>query len=175
MKEHYQENGFQLAVYRDRRTDPYTLCEVCQRPVFHVATIVDEWAEGQRARVHYHYCKRCNTIIQQTIREGPAGTTNRRTVFEQPPHELLVEILATARQQNGRGVTTLTINRRWWAPHRYPLAVGAALEVGAIDDPDADTTPVDDPLIPTLRYQPPSAATRNPFTSRHRDEEKGTE
>ncbi len=169
-KEHYQENGFQLVIYRDRRPDPYTTCEACQRPLFHVSTILDQWAEGQLSRVHYHHCKHCNTILQQTIREGPSGTTNRRAVFEQPPHELLVEIVATARQQNGRGVTLLTVNRRWWAPHRYPLTLGSMVEETEITDDLEDEAPVDDPLIPMLRYQPPSSKPRNPFTSRGRAE-----
>lgn len=170
----YQENGFQLAVYRNRRADPYTTCDACGRAMFHVASILDQWAENYAALIHFYYCKHCASITQETVREGRDGSTSRRAVFQQAPHELIVEILATARQQNGRNVTLMTINRRWWSPYRYPLIVGERLteealqaladipEIERLKDAQAPAA------IPMQRYTPLQKDSRNPFTSRRR-------
>jgi L-rhamnose mutarotase len=171
----YQENGFQLVVYKDRRSNPYTTCDTCGRAMFQVASILDQWAENFTALTHYHYCKHCDSITQQIIREAKEGTISRRSVFQQPPHELLVELLATARQQNGRNVTVITVNRRWWAPHRYPLYIGEPMSAdsdlplvgvsGKRDDLEDADLPA---TLPLLRYAPPQKDLRQPFISRRR-------
>lgn len=145
--------------------------------MFHVASILDQWTEDHAAVIHFHHCKHCNTITQQNIREGKDGTNSRRTTFQQPPHELVVELLATARQQNGRNVTLMTINRRWWSPYRYPLHIGEPLpsdtptllsgmpgehETERLEDGQAPAS------IPMQRYTPLSRDARSPFTSRRR-------
>lgn len=162
----YQENGFELIVYRERRPDAQVSCPECGRPVYHVVTVLDAWTESVSSIVHYHYCRHDDVMVQRMIRTDEPG--QRTTIFEQPPHELLVELLATARQQNGRNVTQMTINRRWWAPGRYPLSVGAELDGNAAEidvsaglDPDND-----DVVLPIPRYEPVQPKRANPFTSR---------
>ncbi|NDJ87328.1 MAG: hypothetical protein GYB66_15725 [Chloroflexi bacterium] len=165
----YQENGFQVAIYHNRKPDPYVRCETTDQPMHHVASIFDEWAEGQSLLIHYHYCKSTGQITQQIIRESPEGRSTQKTTFEQPPHELLVELLATARQQNGRTVTLMTINRRWWAPNRYPLFVGEQIEAGESAASLAEKIMGDEPsldMMPMPRYSPPVSRDWNPFTSR---------
>ena len=177
----YQENGFELSVYKNRKADPYTLCQNCERPLHHVASILDEWAESQSSLIHYHYCKHCNTITQKTIQYGVDKPMDRTNVFEQPPHELLVELLAISRQQNGRGVSLMMINKQWWSPKQYPLFVGHELGSdaprvrpipisGQEDSPylDDEATPN---VLPMPRYNPPAESKRNPFTSRGRNAE----
>lgn len=178
MKEaRYQENGFQLAIYQNRRADPYTRCETCDRPLHHIAAILDEWGENHSSLVQYFYCSHCDMIHQQTTREAPDGSTTRRHSFQQPPGELLVEILAVARQQNGRGVTLMTINRRWWTPHRYPLFLGS--EVDAESEQPLPTKRLEDEqapgMIPLPRYTPLQKDSRNPFVSRRKSTEEGAE
>lgn len=179
MKEaRYQENGFQLATYQNRRPDPYTRCETCDRPMHHIAAILDEWGENHSSLIQYYFCANCDMIHQQTTREAPDGSTTRRHSFQQPPAELLVEILAVARQQNGRGVTLMTINRRWWAPHRYPLFLGSELE----SDTDESAVPSnrleDDQapgMIPLPRYTPVQKDSRNPFISRRKSTDEASD
>lgn len=164
----YQENGFQLVVYRERKAEADVHCPECQRPMHHVATIYDEWTESTSSIIHYYFCKREDLIVQHTLRTDTPHQKHT-TIFEQPPHEVLVELLATARQQNGRNVTQLTINRRWWAPGRYPLGLGNQLaEEG--DAPALGTMHIGldeaDDALPIPRYEPRSGHRPNPFTSR---------
>lgn len=172
----YQENGFELSIYKNRKADPYTLCQQCERSLHHVASILDEWAESQSSLIHYHYCKQCDSITQKTIQYGVDKPMVRTTVFEQPPHELLVELLAISRQQNGRGVTLMMINKQWWSPKQYPLFAGHELGPdaprvrripisGQEDSPylDDEATPT---VLPMPRYTPAPESKRNPFTSR---------
>ncbi len=172
-EQRYQENGFELVVFRSRRPDPYTLCDTCRKPQHHLATMMDEWAEGHSSTLRYHYCKDCDTITQQTIREDHTGTTTRSTMFHQPPHELLVEILAMARSQNGRSVSVMTINRRWWKPFRYPLVLGEMIDEDApVDDETESVDSGPSPkALPLPRYSPPQSGARNPFTSRRHSQE----
>jgi len=164
----YQENGFQLVVYRERRAEDQVHCPECQRPLHHVATLYDEWAESASSIIHYYHCKRDNFIVQHTIRTGPSQQKHT-TIFEQPPHEVLVELLATARQQNGRNVTQLTINRRWWSPGRYPLGLGEQLAEADVSNELATMhLGFDDSAdeLPIPRYEPRDGQRPNPFTSR---------
>lgn len=163
----YQENGFLLLLYKDRLPDPNMTCPECGRKTYHLATIYDEWSEAHASFTYYHYCKREEIIIQRVARTDDVRDI-RTTTFAQPAYELLVELLATARQQNGRNVTELTINRHWWAPRRYPLHLGSELviENESVADPIAslgDEHPIE---IPIARYEPPATPPRNPFTSR---------
>lgn len=163
----YQENGFLLALYRERGNDPNASCPECGRKLFHVATIYDEWSEGLASFTYYHYCKAEQLIVQRIIRTNDAPQP-RTTTFHQPPYELLIELLATARQQNGRNVTELTLNRHWWTPRKYPLHLGTQLEVeeNASARESAflgDDSPAE---MPISSYEPPATPPRNPFTSR---------
>ncbi|PJF43723.1 MAG: hypothetical protein CUN55_07620 [Phototrophicales bacterium] len=163
----YQENGFLLLTYKNRQPDPNVLCPECGRKTHHVATIYDEWSEAHSSFIYYHYCKREQIIIQRIARTDNLEQRHI-TTFKQPPAELLVELLATARQQNGRNVTTLTINRHWWAPKRYPLHLGIALEVDdeEVVDPVSALGEENINEIPITPYEPPASTPRNPFTSR---------
>ncbi len=163
----YQENGFVLLIYKAAKPDPNMACPHCGRKIHHLATIYDEWSEAHASFTYYHYCKRDQIIIQRVARTDEVRHI-RTTIFEQPPYELLVELLATARQQNGRNVTELTLNRQWWSPRRYPLHLGSALVVEneAVSDPITTLGEENAVEIPILPYEPPATPPRNPFTSR---------
>jgi hypothetical protein len=173
-EQRYQDNGFELVIYRQRQADPYRTCKKCGRKLFHVASVFDEWGEAQSATTLYHYCKSCKTLEQYITREQPTGTTTQQNVFNRPPYALLVELLATARHQNGRNVTVLTINRQWWSVWRYRLAMGELLgpdapRVRPLGIPGKSTnTLVDEAALsaaPMPRYAPPQSD-QNPFKSR---------
>lgn len=164
----YQENGFQLIVYRERKPDEQIRCPECKRLMFHVATVYDEWTESTVSITHYYHCKREPLMVQYTLRTDEPHQRHT-TVFLQPPHELQVELLATARQQNGRNVTQLTLNRYWWAPRRYPLDLGDPIKAGAESQLESTMRlhfAEDDPELPIPRYEPRNKDRPNPFTSR---------
>jgi hypothetical protein len=174
-EEVYQDNGFELVVYRQRQPDAYTPCPVCERPQHHLATVYDEWEQGRSATAYYYYCKRCQQINRISRRDRLHDTTTEVAELYQAPYELLVELLAGARSQAGRGVTVLTINEQWWTPRRYPLAKGEVMQTGPAHVRPAHSSgvPGDHRLVdegaprvtPMPRYSPPSAP-QNPFTSR---------
>jgi hypothetical protein len=173
-EQRYQDNGFELVIYRQRQSDPYRTCKKCRRQLFHLASVFDEWGEAQSSTTLYHYCKSCKTIEQHITREQPTGASTQQNVFSRPPYVLLVELVATARHQNGRNVTVLTINRQWWSAWRYRLAMGKLLgpdapRVRPLGIPGKSTnTLVDEAALsaaPMPRYAPPHSE-QNPFKSR---------
>ncbi len=174
LEERYQENGFELVIYRQRQPDPYRACQKCGRKLFHVASIFDEWGEAQSATTLYHYCKHCKTIEQHVTRQQPSGSTVQQTVTSRAPYTLLVELLATARHQTGRNVSVLTINRHWWSAWRYRLVMGTLLgpdapRVRPLGIPGkSSNTLVDQETLsvtPIPRYNP-QQVDHNPFKSR---------
>ncbi len=178
----YQDNGFELVVYKNRKADPFRTCPECGKAVFHVASIYDEIQEGHSSLVEYHFCKRDKHIIQESTRIRPDGKTSSRQFHEIPPYEMVIQLLAHARHIQGRGITRLTINRRWWSAWRYPLAMGDKIatrmpRVRPIvpDDPESGNLQDERSLrtAPLPRYQPTEVKRSNPFTNRRvgRDEE----
>ncbi|MBI5928887.1 MAG: hypothetical protein HY862_06240 [Chloroflexi bacterium] len=174
LEEHYQENGFELVIYRQRQPDSYRTCQQCGRHLFHVASVFDEWGEAQSATTLYHYCKHCKTIEQHVTRQQPSGANVQQNVFSRAPYSLLVELLATARHQNGRGVTVLTINRHWWSAWRYRLVMGTLLgpdtpRVRPLSIPGKSSNTLVDQetrsITPIPRYNPQQVE-HNPFKSR---------
>lgn len=174
LEERYQENGFELVVYRQRQPDPYRTCQKCGRKLFHVASVFDEWGEAQSTTTLYHYCKHCKTMEQHVTRQQPSGSSVQQTVISRPPFALLVELLATARHQTGRNVTVLTINRHWWSAWRYRLVMGTLLgpdapRVRPLGIPGkSSNTLVDQEVLsvtPIPRYSP-QQVDHNPFKSR---------
>lgn len=171
----YQDNGFELVVYKNRQPDPFRTCPDCGRHMFHVASVYDEFQEAHSSLVEHFYCKRCKHIVQETTRQRPDGKTSSRQLFDLPPYEMLVQLLANARHIQGRGITRLTINRRWWSAWRYPLAMGNKIatrmpRVRPMVPDDAEGANLQDSqalhTAPLPRYQPREAKRSNPFTSR---------
>jgi hypothetical protein len=174
-EDHYEDNGFELVVYKQRQSDPFKTCPDCQSKVFPVAGIYDEWEQHHSTTTDYDYCKKCKHIIQTTKRERPEGNTIHHQFHLIPPHEMLVELLAHARHIQGRGITRLTINRRWWSAWRYPLAIGNRLSEriprawakgGSEQEPGSLQDDQVRHQTPLPRYHEREAPQRNPFTSR---------
>jgi hypothetical protein len=178
----YQDNGFELVVYKNRKADSFRTCPDCGKAVFHVASVYDEWQEGHSSLIEYHYCRRDKHIIQESTRSRPDGKSSSRQFHEMPPYEMVMQLLAHARHIQGRGITRLTINRRWWSAWRYPLAMGDKIatrmpRVRPIAHDDAESGKLQDGqslrTTPLPRYQPTEVKRSNPFTNRRvsREEE----
>lgn len=174
LEQRYQESGFELVVYRQRQPDPYRTCKKCGRNLFHIATTFDEWGEAQSTSALYHFCKHCKTVEQLITRQQPSGTSVQQLVVNRAPYMLLVELLATARHQNGRNITVLTINRHWWSAWRYRLVMGALLgpdapRVRPLGIPGKSSNILVDQealsVTPIPRYNPHQVE-HNPFKSR---------
>ena len=173
----YQDNGFELVTYRQRKADPFKTCTTCKRAVFPVASIYDEWQENQATLVEYFHCKRCKHILQETTRKRPDGTSTHHQVHQIPPYEFLVQLLAHARHIQGRGITRLTLNKRWWQVWRYPLVMGnqIAVRMPRVRAVGADGSALTDEqalhTAPLPRYQPIEAQRGNPFINRRSRQE----
>ncbi len=175
-QEVYQDNGFELVVYLQRKADPFKKCPECGRPLTPVASIYDEWQESNSSLIEYDYCGKCNHILQLNTRQrvGSAKTTNQQ-FHHMPPHEMVVQLLAHARHIQGRGITRLSVNRKWWQAWRYPLVMGDQLgsrmpRVRATGEPQSNPHHLQDEqalhTVPLPRYEPRNQPRRNPFTSR---------
>lgn len=174
-QEVYQDNGFELVVYLQRKADPFKTCPECGRKLWPVASIYDEWQEGNSSNIEYDYCNKCQHILQINTRQRIGGkkTTNQQ-YHKMPPHEMVLQLIAHARHIQGRGITRLTINRKWWQAWRYPLVMGDQLatrmpRVRPAGEPQTSTNLRDDQALHTVplpRYEPRNQPRRNPFTSR---------
>lgn len=176
IEEVYQDTGFELVVYKQRKADPFKTCPNCGAKVFPVASVYDEWQARQSSLAEYDHCKKCKHIVQTTTRQRPDGNTTHQQYHHVPPFEMVIQLLAYSRHVQGRGITRLTINRRWWQAWRYPLTIGnqmpdRAPRVRPSGSADMTTSGAlqDDQtrhVAPLPRYQPKEGKRDNPFTSR---------
>lgn len=177
-EEQYQEDGFQLVVYTERKPVPYTSCSACGRALFHLASLFDEWGEKQSRTLEYYFCKKCRIIEKKTFLERPDGINEQTERLHHPPHQAQVELLAQARYYHGHSISLLTLNKHWWRPRRYPLVLGKLLgpeapRVRPLRNPyqSEGTRLVDEEVqrnLPMPRYTPAPEVTHNPFTSRQK-------
>lgn len=179
-QEVYQDNGFELVVYLQRKADPFKTCPDCGRKLWPVASIYDEWQEANSSNIEYHYCAKCQHILQRNTRQrvGGAKTANQQ-YHKTPPHEMVLQLIAYARHIQGRGITRLTINRKWWQAWRYPLVMGDQLatrmpRVRPTGEEQNSANLQDDQALHTVplpRYEARNQPRRNPFTSRRIEQE----
>lgn len=175
-QEIYQDNGFELVIYLQRKADPFKTCPDCGRKLFPVASIYDEWQEGNSSNIEYEHCAKCQHILQVNTRKRPGGSqTNNQQYHKIPPHEIVMQLIAHARHIQGRGITRLTINRKWWQAWRYPLVMGNQLatrmpRVRPTGEPTPSSNLQDGQVLrtaPLPRYEARDENKRqNPFTSR---------